>query len=369
VRGVGRVIVVTLINFFIVYLALALIISFIFSYFAYHHLKGIIEESITAYEMQIRTRQRGIRNETLIRELVKKFNETMYKRYGLDVPLHQRILLNTINLITYNINFTLLSGVQYPVPGENSVDVAFNAMIRTAMLFSISTLILLFFNILLGLQAAKRAGSIFDRFLAIIALITNSLPMWWVAMIMIMVFAINLKIFPVRCIGLLYELRQLQRLNLPFHEYFFRYIGIWLYYMALPIITIIIIGFGGGAYVVRSIVLVTSREDFVFVARAKGLPERRVLYRHILRAASPPIVAMIVFSIVGIFLGGAIISERVFMWPGMGTVYWTAISNGDAGVLLTLSWISVVIYLAIYFILDFVFMLLDPRIRIGKGVE
>ncbi|MEM1825728.1 MAG: hypothetical protein QXX35_03130, partial [Desulfurococcaceae archaeon] len=63
-RGVGRVIVVTLINFFIVYLALALIISFIFSYFAYHHLKSIIEESITAYEMQIRTRQIGIRNET-----------------------------------------------------------------------------------------------------------------------------------------------------------------------------------------------------------------------------------------------------------------------------------------------------------------
>lgn len=372
-RGVGRVIVVTIINFLIVYAVIAIILSFIFSYFAYEQLRAIVDDMINAYEMRLRTGggrgQQRVLNETIIRMLVERYRQIMYSRFGLNKPLYERVFVNTLNLLAYNITFPLLSGVQYPVPGGNSLDVAFNAMIRTAMLFSTSTIILLVIDILLGLQAAKRAGSIFDRALATLALITHSLPMWWVAMIMIMVFAIRFQLFPPRCIGVLAAIDELERLNLPPHEYFIRYVGTWLYYMALPIITIIIVSFGGGAYVVRSIVLTTSREDFVFVARAKGLPERRVLYKHILRAASPPIVAMIVFALVGIFLGGAIISERVFFWPGMGTVYWTAIANGDSGVLLTISWISVVLYLAIYFIMDFVFMLLDPRIRIGKGVE
>lgn len=365
-RGLGRVVVITLINFLIVYVIIAIVLSSIYSTFAYRQIKGLVDEMVRAYERQIKE---VVKDPDVARKAVEKYNETLYEQYGLLMPMHERVLLYTYNLIRFNLTFPLGYDVQYPVPGDDALEVAFNAMIRTAILFTTASVILLIINIFLGLQAAKRAGGLFDRGLALTALVTSSLPMWWTAMIMILVFSFILKIFPSRSIAVLTEVEGLDELNLPPHEYFIRYIGSWIYHMALPILTVIIVSFGIGAYVIRSIVLTTSREDFVVVARAKGLPERSVLYKHILRAASPPIVTMIVFSLIGSFLGGAIISERVFYWPGMGFVYWTAITYGDAGVLLTLSWISVVLYLGAYFILDFVYMLLDPRIRVGRGVE
>jgi peptide/nickel transport system permease protein len=241
-------------------------------------------------------------------------------------------------------------------------------LIRTAILFTTATIINIIINIYLGLQAAKRAGSLFDRSLAIAALVSYSLPMWWMGLILIYLFGYQYRIFPMSAKDVLNAIEKLNHMNIPPWEYFIRYIGVWAYYMALPIITILLVSFGAGAYVTRSMVLTVSREDFVLVARAKGLPERMVLYKHILRAASPPIVTGIVFGLIG-SLGGAIISETVFQWPGMGYVYWIALQNSDASILLVNTWVTTILYIAAYFLLDFVYMLLDPRVRIGKGVE
>lgn len=368
IRGLGRVIVITAINFVIVYTIVAIVMSSIFSIFAYEQLKMMVQEMVQARTQQIMRQYRNAPPE-VIQKIISEINESLWRQYGLTQPLHERVLIYTWRLILFNLSgFAPLPQVSYPVPGENALEITLNALVRTAILFTTAAILNMFINIFLGLQAAKRAGSLFDRALAFTALISYSLPMWWTGLILIYIFAYTYRIFPMGSIEVLDKIKELEAMNLPPWEYFINYILTWARYMALPIITIMVVSFGGGAYVTRSMVLTVSREDFVIVARAKGLPERTVLYKHILRAASPPIVTGIIFGLIG-SLGGAIISERVFQWPGMGFVYWIALSNSDASILLVNTWVITIMYIAAYFILDFIYMLLDPRVRVGKGVE
>ncbi len=137
-----------------------------------------------------------------------------------------------------------------------------------------------------------------------------------------------------------------------------------MYHLALPLITFVFVNFGGWSYATRSIVLNVLTEDFVNTARAKGLPERKILYGHVLRSASPPIVTSTTLAILG-SIGGAIITEAVFNWPGLGRLFYVAILNGDMPVVLGLTYISTFLYVFAVLVLDFVYMILDPRVRVG----
>ncbi len=369
VRGLGRVIVVTLINFIIVMVIVAIVMSTVFSIFGYEQIKSMVQEMYAQQARQIQKQYGGKLSEEKMKELLQKVKKELWARYGLDKPLHERILSYTIRLITFNLSsFTKFPGASYPVPGNNALEITLNALVRTAILFTTATILNMIISIFLGLQAAKRPGSLFDRALAIIALISYSLPMWWTGLLLIMLFAYYWRLLPYRSLDVYTAIEHLNKMHISPIEYFFRYIGTWLYYMALPLITYILVAFGGSSYITRSMVLNVTVEDFVMVARAKGLPERQILYRHVLRAASPPIVTSIIFSLIG-SLGGAIISERVFQWPGMGYVYWIALNQGDSSVLLVNTWVTTILYIGAYFVLDFIYMLLDPRVRVGKGVE
>ncbi|MGY0287966.1 MAG: ABC transporter permease [Candidatus Methanodesulfokora washburnensis] len=125
-----------------------------------------------------------------------------------------------------------------------------------------------------------------------------------------------------------------------------------------------LVSFGAWAYVTRSLVLGTLQEDFIMVARAKGVPERRVLYGHTLRAAAPPILTNTLLALIG-SMGGAVITESVFNWPGLGRLYWIAIEEFDVPVLLGLTTVFTMLYLAAFVLQDLIYGLLDPRVRIG----
>jgi len=107
-------------------------------------------------------------------------------------------------------------------------------------------------------------------------------------------------------------------------------------------------------------------QDFVLVARAKGLPESRILYGHVLRAAAPPIVTIIILSVLG-SLGGAIITETVFNWPGMGMLYWSAISTNDLPVIIAEGYVFTFLFVIAMLIADLIYGLLDPRVKVGWG--
>jgi peptide/nickel transport system permease protein len=138
-----------------------------------------------------------------------------------------------------------------------------------------------------------------------------------------------------------------------------------LWHMALPLATVVFVSFGAWTYITRNIVVGTLQEDFVMAARAKGLPERKILYGHVLRTASPPIVTMSILSLIG-SLGGAIITESVFTWPGMGRLYWIALQQGDLRVLLGLTFITTFIFVIAMVLVDLIYGFLDPRVKVGS---
>jgi peptide/nickel transport system permease protein len=124
----------------------------------------------------------------------------------------------------------------------------------------------------------------------------------------------------------------------------------------------VLVSVGAWTYVVRTMLLNTAQEFFVTAARARGLPEGTVMRRHILRVAAPPIATSIILGLTA-SLGGAILTETVFNWPGMGRLYFEAITTADEGVIVALTFIFTLLYVAARFILEILYVVLDPRIR------
>ncbi len=367
--GVSRVVAGSIINALIVLFFASALISAIFVAYGTKDLKGIAQEEIQA-RIQALSRQGRPVNYTQIKMLV-------YEKYGLNKPAYYRILkyVKDTFLLKFG-SFPKRPDVTYPRGGDNAAEVVKRALVPTIILFFTAEIIVILIGIYLGFQAARRAGSLYDKTISVIAMISASLPMWWVGMLMLYAFAYKYKIFPLASVDVYSALGTLHRefatvlakgfLHSPigYLHYGLLYLKTWLYYMALPLITIILVLFGGWAYIIRNIVINVLTEDFVTVLRAKGLPERLVLYKHVFRAASPPLVTMSALGLVGA-LGGAIITEIVFQWPGMGFTYWIALNNGDDGVLVAQTYLLVFIFVIVITLLDFLYMLLDPRVRIG----
>ncbi|MCS7137271.1 MAG: ABC transporter permease, partial [Candidatus Caldarchaeum sp.] len=204
----------------------------------------------------------------------------------------------------------------------------------------------------LGMRAAYRRGSLFDRSLAYLAAASYALPSWWTGLMMILVFYYYLRIFPAGGLSSAPPPTEplARALDLLWHAF-------------LPVATLVIVVVGGWAYVSRTIVLNIAQEDFVQVAKAKGLPESLIRRRYVMRPAAPPIATNIVFAIAG-SIGGAILTETVFNWPGMGRLYYDAVSAFDEGLVVALTFMYTLIYILARFVVEVLIVALDPRVRI-----
>jgi peptide/nickel transport system permease protein len=123
--------------------------------------------------------------------------------------------------------------------------------------------------------------------------------------------------------------------------------------------------FGGWAYIVRNLMIETLYEDYIVVAKAKGVPEKKIIYGHALKSTAPPIITIVALSLSS-SLGGAIITEAIFDWPGLGRLYWEAISALDVPVIIGLTYITTLVFLISMFIADILYGFFDPRIRISQ---
>ena len=144
----------------------------------------------------------------------------------------------------------------------------------------------------------------------------------------------------------------------------FAYYTDLLRHMALPVLTLVLIGFWGSAFLIRNIVLGILQEDYIMAARTRGIPERKVLYGHAMRTAAPPIVTMALLSLLA-SVGGNIIFEGIFSWPGLGNLYWISIEQNDIPVLMGNLFVTTALYIGGLVILDLIYGFLDPRIKVG----
>jgi peptide/nickel transport system permease protein len=229
-------------------------------------------------------------------------------------------------------------------------DIIMEKLPNTVLLFTTATIIITFIGMYLGAFSASRAGSLVDKFTSASAIFSISAFTAFIGMIMIIVFAYIFHIFPSRATPL----------TAPSDPY---YVFDLLYHMTLPLITLILVGFGAWAFTVRYYVINVFNEDFIAAKRAQGISERKITYSHALKNAAPPTFTSIALSIAG-SLGGAFLIEIVFNWPGMGLLAFNAINVMDIPVIIGLTYIGTLIFLVTMFIVDLMSQYFDPRVKV-----
>ncbi len=273
------------------------------------------------------------------------------KQLGLDQPWYtpQRIGLTVYKILILDFGHaTFLTSDS----GSSDVrDILLEKLPKTVLLFTTATIIISIIGIFLGALSASKIKSKVDRLTSSFAVISSSFPVWWVGMLMIFVFSFTYQIFPARATPLI---------SPDDPEYF----GALLYHMALPLITIVLIGFGAWAYLVRNFMIGVMQEDFITAKKTIGIKQEKIVYRHALKNAALPITTVIALSLSG-SLGGAIITEAVFDWPGMGRLYFEAISVMDLPVIIGSSYVLTVFFLASILIADLLYGFFDRRIKSG----
>jgi peptide/nickel transport system permease protein len=274
--------------------------------------------------------------------------------YFLEESIIPKIFSSWLDTLTFNYG---QSNVIRSFKGETDVlKIVLERIPNTLLLFTSSIIIDIFLGISLGIKKAQKAGSFMDKTTSIITMVCYGLPTWWVGLVMIMLFAFIFPLFPSSGI-----------LSVPPSEIFLKRILDIMYHMFLPVITLVFLNFWARAYLTRNIVLVSLQEDYIMSARARGIPERSVLYGHALRSSAPPILTMSILSLINSF-SGALVFEGIFSWPGMGNLYWAAVQMNDIPVLLGNLSITTLIYIFGMILLDLVYGFLDPRIKIdGKA--
>jgi len=275
--------------------------------------------------------------------------ERMEKMLGLDQPLPVQYLtwLRRLGQMDFGRSFLDDRPVLEKILERLPVTVTINVW-AIGLVFLIA--------VPLGVLAAVRPNGLFDRATTVFVFIGYSIPSFWLALVCMKVFGVNLHWLPVS--GL--------------HSLDYESFGLlhrWLdtaWHLMLPIGIMVVVGLAGLSRYSRSGMLEVLRQDYIRTARAKGLPERRVLFHHGLRNALLPIITILGLMLPA-FLSGSVIMETVFSIPGMGRLFYDAVMARDYPVVMALTTISAVLTLVGNLLADLTYAYADPRIRIeGK---
>lgn len=274
------------------------------------------------------------------------------KRFGLDRPFILRSFEYLRDGMTLNLGF---SQAIVSDSGSRLVrNILLERLPSTLLLFGSANLILFFVALFAGLSLSRRYGSFMDKTVLALAP-TSAAPAWFYGLFLILIFAALLKLLPFG--GMV---------DAPPPDNPVDYFLSLLKHMILPIAAWLISAVFLTTYNWRTFFLIYSSEDYVEMARAKGLSDRMIERRYILRPTLPNIITSFALLLITLWTG-AIIFETVFNWPGIGQLYYRAIGAFDTPVIVA----NVVLYaylLAItVFLLDFVYALVDPRVRVGEG--
>ena len=271
--------------------------------------------------------------------------ELLRKRYGLDKPILVQYIIWLKMLFSGNLGFSFISGQPVKMMIGSRV-------INTLKLMITSEIIALITAIPLGVISAVKKNSIIDNFCRVTAFLGVSMPTFWFAFVLLMIFGVKLHWLPIGGV------------MTPGMEYapFFARVLDQIKYFILPVVVLSLYSMGSWMRYARSSMLEVIRQDYVRTARAKGLPERVVIYRHALRNALIPIVTLLGLALPSL-ISGAMITETVFSIPGMGRLTLQAMLNNDYP--LAMVCLLLQSYLLIFgnLVADIIYAVVDPRIK------
>jgi peptide/nickel transport system permease protein len=226
---------------------------------------------------------------------------------------------------------------------------------NTLLLMVASEVIIIFGALLMGIYSALRQYSFMDNLITAVLFIAYSMPIFFIALISMYIFAVLFKRW-----GLPY---------LPTVGMFDPQVGRTpaqvLWHMVLPVLSISLISFAAYSRYIRSTMLEVMSQDYIRTAKSKGLPRREVIFIHALKNASLPIVTVVGLDL-PLLLGGAVVTERIFAWPGMGRLFLDHVDRVDLPVVMGILMLIAVAVVVFQILTDIVYAWLDPRIRYEK---
>ena len=277
----------------------------------------------------------------------EKYYEFIRAKFGLDRPLLTQLWIYLTSVLRGDFGYSL--GYQQSV-----VSVIFERVPATLLLMLSAVSLASISGVILGVESARRENSLTDRAINTFALLGYSIPSFSVGHLLLIVFVLYLGLFPAQ--NMANADRELTGLSRLFDL---------LAHLVLPAATLAIVYLAQIMRLTRTAMLHVIGEDFITTARAKGLSEGRVLYKHALRNALLPVITVI-GSDLGMLLSGALLVETVFAWPGLGRLMIDSLAMRDYPVLLGLFLLISISVAVVNFITDLIYSVLDPRISYGQ---
>ena len=256
--------------------------------------------------------------------------EQLRRALGFDRPLPIQYLHFLSGAVQGDLGNSLRSG-------ESALLLVSRRIGFTVQLALLAMTLALAVSIPVGIVSATLRGSLTDRTLMLLTMVGQSMPIFWVGLLMIAVFAVELRWFPAGGAG-------------------------GIKYLILPAATLALYPMARIARLVRSSLVDVLNQDYILAARARGLRETLVVGKHALKNAALPVVTIVALQF-GYMLGGAVITETIFGWPGIGLFTVTAIHERDFPVVQATVVLASGMFIALNFLVDLLYGWLDPRIR------
>ncbi len=274
--------------------------------------------------------------------------ENLKKLYGLDKPLH-------IQYIDWIKRFIKLDFGKSFVDGRKVIDKIIERIPITLTINALSLILIFLIAIPIGIFSATKQYSLFDKLSTIFVFIGFSTPAFWLALLLMILFGVHMGILPISGI---------QSIDVSEMGYFDRLMD-WIKHLILPVGVSAFGGIASLSRYSRSSMLEVIRQDYIRTAKAKGLPETEVIFKHAFRNALMPIVTILGLSVPGL-IGGGVIFETIFAIPGMGQLFYSSTMARDYPTIMGILVIGAILTLFGNLIADISYALVDPRVRVRK---
>ena len=274
--------------------------------------------------------------------------EQLRRMYGLDQPLPVQFALYVKSTLTFDFGISFLTG--RPVMDELK-----SRLPNTVTLLGTSLVLSSLLGTWLGMKAALKRGSLLEKCVLWSGALSFSFPSFFVQLVLLMAFAAVLPLFPLR-----------GTLSVPPPAGGLPLLLDYLWHMALPVFSLVLLGFGGWALYVRNLMVKILGEDFILLARARGLPERNIILGHAFRTLLPPLLTIFLLSLPGI-VSGAVITETVFSLHGVGRFLLEAVTGHDYPAAGASFFLLALLTVSCNLLSDLLYGLTDPRVRMERG--
>ncbi len=269
--------------------------------------------------------------------------------YGLDKPLHVQYYEWVRRLVKLDL------GESFSQDHRPVKEKIFERIPITLAIEALSLALIFAVAVPLGVYSAVRQYSLFDKVSTVVVFVGFAMPTFWLALLLMILFGVQLGWLPISGI------RSLDHETLPLLARLLDYAR----HLAMPVFVSAFGGLAGLSRYMRSNMLEVIRQEYIITARAKGLPERVVLYRHALRNALLPVVTILGLSVPGL-IGGSVIFESIYAIPGMGQLFYQSVLARDYPVIMGVLVIGAVLTLLGNLLADVSYALVDPRIRVER---